>query len=119
MNGTTKNPDASSTVTLDTLPTVSYELDGVDYSPVFDPEYYAEKYPDAKTACGENPAKLFDHFVETGMKERRQGSEEFDVEFYMQDNPELAAKYGTDYAAFYEHYCEFGKDEGRPGTKTE
>lgn len=119
VNGTTKNPDASSTVTLDTLPTVSYELDGVDYSPVFDPEYYAEKYQDAKTACGENPAKLFDHFVETGMKERRQGSEEFDVEFYMQDNPDLVTKYGTDYAAFYAHYCEFGKDEGRPGTKPE
>ena len=117
VNGTNKTPDASAEFTLNELPTVSYVIDGVDYSAVFDPEYYAEKYPDAKTACGDNPAKLFDHFVETGMKNRRQGSKEFDVDFYMKDNPDLVEKYRTDYAAFYKHYCEFGKNEGRKGSE--
>jgi hypothetical protein len=80
--------------------------------------YYAEKYPDVKAASGDNPAKLFNHFVETGMKNRQQGSKEFDVDFYMKDNPDLVEKYGTDYAAFYEHYCAFGKAEGRKGSES-
>ena len=117
VNGTNRNPDASAEFVLDEPPTVSYVVDGVDYSAVFDPEYYGEKYPDAKNACGDNPAKLFDHFFETGMKTRRKGNEDFDVDFYMQDNPDLVTKYGTDYAAYYKHYCEFGKSEGRPGTR--
>ena len=118
VNGTTKVPDASGEFTLDEVPTVSYVVNGVDYSAVFDPVYYAEKYPDVKAASGDNPAKLFNHFVETGMKNRQQGSKEFDVDFYMKDNPDLVEKYGTDYAAFYEHYCAFGKAEGRKGSES-
>ena len=94
---------------------MSYVLDGVDYSAAFDPEYYEKKYSDAKEECAGNPAKLFDHFVEKGMKERRRGSAEFDVDFYMKDNPELVEMFGTDYAAYYAHYCDSGKAEGRRG----
>lgn len=117
VNGTTQNADATAEFKLDEKPTVSYVVDGVDYSAAFDPEFYAEKYADAKTACGDNPAKLFDHFFEKGIKERRQGSEEFDVDFYMKDNPDLVEMYGNNYADYYKHYCEFGKAEGRDGAE--
>ncbi len=117
VNGTNKVPDATAEFELDEMPTVSYVVDGVDYSPAFDPDYYAGKYSDARSACGDNPSKLFDHFFENGMKQKRQGSEEFDVDYYMKENPDLVQKYGTNYARYYEHYCEYGKSEGREGAQ--
>ncbi|MDO4804375.1 MAG: CotH kinase family protein [Lachnospiraceae bacterium] len=115
VNGTNKNPDATATFTLDSLPTVSYVDDGVDYSAAFDSDYYADRYPEAEKAAAGNPSLLFQHFLEKGMKDRLQGSPEFNVDYYMKENPDLVKKYGEDYPAYYRHYCEYGKAEGRRG----
>ena len=54
----------------------------LDYAPVFDPAYYLAKYPDLKSAYGDDANKALSHFVKYGMKEGRQGSAEFEVNAY-------------------------------------
>ncbi len=46
-----------------------YIWQNADYSPVFDPAYYASAYPDLQAAFGTDTAKLFRHFCQYGMKE--------------------------------------------------
>lgn len=84
--------------------------DGVDYSAVFDMDYYAKANPDVSSAWGKN---VLSHFVQFGMDEGRQGNEEFNVKFYKGNYPDLAAAYGDDWKAYYLHYMNEGKAEGR------
>lgn len=93
----------------------SYTINGYDYSPVFDPEYYVNKYADLQAAFGNNPSALWDHFCNFGMNEFRQGSAEFDPIYYKQQNPDVAVAYGEDNPMYYFHYIAFGKAEGRKG----
>ena len=86
---------------------------GVDYKWVFNPTYYADKYPDLKAAFGYDGAKLFNHFTTYGMKEKRQAIATFNVEAYANNNPDLKVAYGSNWPAYYEHYCRYGHNEGR------
>ena len=45
----------------------TFTLNGYDYAPVFNPEYYANKYPDLQAAFGNNATALWDHFHRTGV----------------------------------------------------
>lgn len=92
-----------------------YVINGYDYSPVFDPTFYANKYADLAAAFGNNATALWDHFCNFGMNEFRQASAEFDPVFYSQNNPDVASAYGEDYPMYYFHYVAFGKTEGRKG----
>lgn len=92
-----------------------YVINGYDYSPVFDPTFYANKYADLAAAFGNNATALWDHFCNFGMNEFRQASTEFDPVFYSQNNPDVALAYGEDYPMYYFHYVAFGKTEGRKG----
>ena len=93
----------------------NFTLNGYDYSPVFDPEYYVAKYSDLQTAFGNNATALWNHFCNFGMNEFRQGSAEFDPVYYSQNNPDVAVAYGEDNPMYYFHYVAFGKAEGRKG----
>lgn len=93
----------------------NFTLNGYDYAPVFDPEYYASKYPDLQSAFGNNASALWNHFCNFGMSEFRQGSAEFDPLCYKQNNPDVAIAYGEDNPMYYFHYVAFGKAEGRKG----
>lgn len=96
----------------------SIQVDAADvksYAPVFNSAYYMEKYPDLKAAFGNNEAALFKHFLNCGMKEGRQGSEEFNVQAYKARYADLQAAYGDDLKAYYLHYINCGKSEGRNG----
>ncbi len=92
-----------------------YTYNGVDYTPVFSSAYYAEKYPDLRKAFGLDTEKLFNHFCQYGMKEKRQAIGDFNVEIYMNRYQDLKNAYGINYAAYYTHYCVYGKKEGRKG----
>lgn len=93
----------------------AYTLNGYDYSPVFDPEYYANRYTDLRAAFGNNASALWDHFVSFGMSEFREASDEFDPVYYKAMYPDLVAAYGADNPMYYFHYVAFGKSEGRRG----
>lgn len=90
-----------------------YIYNNVDYSKVFNPTYYNNKYPDLNNAYHGNAAQLFIHFYTYGMKEGRQASKDFNVTTYKTKNSDLAAVYGSSLAKYYEHYCIFGYKENR------
>ena len=90
---------------------------GVDYSAVFDAEYYYDAYPDVQETFGHDADRLLEHFVTLGMKEGRVAKADFDVRAYMKNNLDLLAVYGArDLSKYYYHYMESGKAEGRIAT---
>lgn len=93
--------------------------DQVDYTAVFDPDYYYNAYADLRSAIGNDQSKLLQHFITFGMQEGRRGNAEFDVQAYMENNPDLMQAFGpTDYTSYYLHYITYGKKEGRSAVYT-
>lgn len=98
-----------------------YWLNGYDYSPVFNPEYY-DKVParsDSSETLGDvfghDKDKLWEHFCVCGMNEFRQGSAEFDPIYYRDHNPDVEQAFKDDRPMYYFHYVACGKDERRKG----
>lgn len=92
-----------------------YILNGYDYSPVFDPVFYTERYSDLNAAFGYNSEMLWLHFQTCGMNEFRQASAEFDPVVYAERYPDVKEAFGDDRPMYYFHYVAFGIDEGRSG----
>lgn len=92
-------------------------LNGIDYSAVYDFNYYISKYPDIKAAYGNNPAGALRHFVTYGMDEGRQGSASFYVWYYRGNYADLILAYGDDLKPYYLHYVAYGQREGRVATR--
>lgn len=93
-----------------------WEINGVDYTAVFDGSYYVNKYPDVKAAVGTDLWMAFYHFLNYGMAEGRQGKATFDVNSYRNQYADLRAAFGNDLKSYYMHYIANGKKEGRAGT---
>ena len=90
-----------------------YIYDNVDYAKVFDPVYYSNKYSDLKKAFGTDENKLFNHFVNYGMKESRQAISTFNVVAYKNYYVDLQKAFGTNMPKYYWHYCVQGYKENR------
>lgn len=90
-----------------------YIRDGIDYSLVFNPSFYANQYADLKKAFGENSESLFQHFVDYGMREGRQASGAFNVKAYQNNYEDLQNAFGNDLPSYYKHYIRYGYKEGR------
>lgn len=86
---------------------------GVDLSPIYDFNYYIEKYQDIKQAYGNSPEKAIEHFVRFGMDEGRSGNADFNVHAYRSRYSDLRAAFGNDLKEYYEHYLTHGMKEGR------
>lgn len=106
-NTTTTNSSNSNTSTK------KYISNGIDYSLVFDPTYYANKYDDLKKAFGTNADKLFSHFVSNGMNEGRQAISTFNVITYKNRYADLQKAFGDNLRLYYQHYIKNGYKEGR------
>lgn len=89
---------------------------GVNYSAVYDYNYYIEHNADVKAACGSNQREVLKHFVTYGMKEGRRASADFDVKSYRNAYVDLRKAYGTDLTKYYMHYINYGKKENRTAT---
>lgn len=89
---------------------------GVDYSAVYNAQYYVNKYTDLKNAFGRDGEALLAHFVNYGMREGRQASESFNVYSYRAFNADLQVAFDTDLSAYYTHYMMYGQQEGRQAT---
>ena len=107
---TTTTTNASSTSSVSTK---KYVKNGLDYAPVFSPSYYSNKYPDLKSAFGTDETKLFNHFIEYGMKEGRQAIATFNVTAYRNNYSDLRKAFGDNLPKYYQHYIEFGIKEKR------
>ena len=92
---------------------------GQDYSDVYDYEYYINRYPDIKKYVSNKmapDASALEHFINCGMKENRQASEDFDVISYSNEYADLRKAYGQDSKKYYQHYIDYGKKEKRQAT---
>ena len=79
-------------------------LDGLDYSGVFDAQYYLSCNPDVEAVYGTEPSRAFEHFACYGMAEGRRGSVSFDVLAWRDAHPELEASLGDALPAWYARY---------------
>ena len=86
---------------------------GADFSPVFNPDYYVDKYDDLAQAFGRDHSALWQHFTTYGMWEFRQASAEFNPIVYRDRYADLEKAYADYNPLYYWHYCFFGKKEGR------
>lgn len=112
-SGSTPTPQPTPTPT--PTPTGSYVFQGVDYSPVFEPNYYSDKYSDLKKAFGNDAKALFNHFTTYGMKEARQAIATFNPIIYRSKYKDLQDAFGSNWPEYYKHYCVYGIKEGRSG----
>ena len=86
----------------------------LDYSLIFDANYYYDHYEDMQKAFGKNPLSLFNHFMTKGMKEGRQGCKNFNVFNYARNNLDLIVRYGNyDLSLYYMQYVTEGYEQGR------
>ena len=66
-----------------------YKL-GRGIASVFDAKWYAAHNPDAVKVFGNDPAKLFEHFIIYGLSEGRTPSETFNADTFFSENKEMA-----------------------------
>ncbi len=90
-----------------------------DLSPVYDHDYYINRYPDLYAVYSADPAGAYDHFLKCGMAEGRQASPSFNVYAYMNRYPDLREAFKDDLKAYYYHYVSFGISEGRSASGDE
>ena len=93
------------------------KYNGVDYSSVFNYNYYVNKYSDIKKAFGTDDIRTLQHFVNRGMTESRQAKAEFNVGYYRNNYEDLRKAFGNDLKSYYMHYINYGKKEGRIASK--
>lgn len=86
---------------------------GVDYSAIYDYDYYLENNPDLRGTLGDSQNSLLRHFVEFGMKEGRSSSPDFELWVYRAANPDLRTVFGNNKKEYYIHYKDYGVNEDR------
>ena len=98
----------------------------MDYSPVFNFQYYVQHYEDTLlkeidngNLAGKDEASVRQYFINYGMARGHQASEEFNVLAYRNRYQDLRLAYGNDYKLYYMHYINYGKAEGRNGREEE
>lgn len=79
----------------------------------FNAEYYQQRYADLGELSNQ---QLFQHFVNFGVNEGRQGSSSFSVKTYLENSGDLQQLGFTNHQAL-EHFIRFGVDEGRPRSR--
>lgn len=96
--------------------------DGVDYSALYNGEFYADRNIDVKQAFSFNLTRddrvvddmlVLRHLLEYGMNEKRQPSANFDVDTYKNRYGDLQVAYGNNWKAYYLHYIIYGVFEKR------
>ncbi len=89
---------------------------GVDYSAVYDYDYYIANNPDVKKAFKGDDEATLAHFINYGMAEGRASSPNFSADVYRNRYPDLRHVYGRDTKSYYMHFVVYGHTEGRTAT---
>lgn len=114
----------ASTPTPSPTPGVTYT--NVESKAGFDYSYYADSYPDLKSAFGYDKELLWNHYIQFGKAEGRVARfvettggnttgtyANFDYKFYADSNPDVKAALGYNKKNLWNHYQKYGKKEGR------
>lgn len=92
------------------------KYNGVDYSSVYDFNYYIAKNPDVLRVYGYDENKVLGHFVNFGMKEGRSAKEAFSVKSYKNRYSDLRRAFGNNAKSYFLHYINNGIREKRIAT---
>ncbi|MCR5101302.1 MAG: hypothetical protein K6B41_08090 [Butyrivibrio sp.] len=79
---------------------------------VFDAKYYAATNSDVAQVTTDAD-KLLEHYMNFGIYEGRDASENFNASIYALANPDLLTAFGDSLEAMIEHYAYFGVNENR------
>jgi len=71
---------------------------------VFDAEYYAANYPEVAQVYGTSEQALYQHFLNYGVDEKKQGSPTFSAEYYLAGNYSVQTSCSNTREALL-HYC--------------
>ncbi|MBD7910274.1 hypothetical protein [Clostridium cibarium] len=75
--------------------------------------YYIKNNPDVANFYGNDHNGVINHFLVSGMKEGRVGSEDFNIKVYKKNYKDLEKAFGGDNKAYFDHYLQCGIAEGR------
>ncbi len=92
-------------------PETTYE--GIDYSKVYNFEYYVNNYPDICAQLEYDDNAILEHFVTEGIPSGQQGIDSFDVYSYAYSYSDLRHAYKNNLKSYYLHYINYGCKEGR------
>lgn len=86
---------------------------GVDYSAVYDYQYYIKQHPDVYRSVGDDDEAALRHFVEKGMKKGLRASQYFDPQIYKARYDDVRDAYGDNMKDYYTHFLTVGFKQGR------
>lgn len=109
MRDTSNNTTNNATSSLQSITISDTSYDNV----AFNASYYADKHKDVYSTCGDNAKALYDHFINSGMAEGRQSSDQFNISVYKANNQDLIDVFGDDLMKYYNHFIESGCNENR------
>ncbi|MBQ9608083.1 MAG: polysaccharide deacetylase family protein [Lachnospiraceae bacterium] len=95
------------------LESYSTSLDGVDYSSVYDYNYYIEQNPEVIKMAGANDVAVLKYFINHGMNEGQQASPDFNLLYYKNNYGDLISAFGDNSKNYYLHFIKVGQGEGR------
>lgn len=80
---------------------------------IFNARYYADNNKDVFEAYGYDDEKLYNHYINYGLKEGRRCSPVYDPIYYYNKYTDLQKAFGNDYTKLYNHFVIYGMKEGR------
>jgi hypothetical protein len=91
-------------------------FEGVDYSDIYNYDYYVEKYPYIADRYAGDDEGALEQFVRYGIREGRQACDTFDVRAYRAYNEDLQKEFRGDFVKYVQQYLVTGIHEGRRTT---
>lgn len=85
---------------------------GDDIGMIYNPEVYAQNYPEIAAEYEGDPEGLMDYFCDEGMMEDQMGNAFFKPSEILYYNAELMGVLGTDWMLYYWDFIDFGYEEG-------
>lgn len=85
---------------------------GEDIGMFYNPDVYAQNYPEIAAEYADDPQGLMDYFCDEGMYKDQKGNAFFQPSEVLQYNPELLGVLGTDWDLYYWEFAFCGYEEG-------
>ena len=97
----------------DTLQNPVHSFFALDFSPVYDYNYYSSNYADLTGAFHGDDVALFKHYLTYGLLEGRQANANYNLWTYINNYGDLRDAFGWNLAEYVLHYINYGQYEGR------
>lgn len=108
------NTNTESVSSANNTATSEVKISDTSYDNVaFNASYYASHNSDVYEAYGDDAKALYNHFINNGIIEGRQSSEQFSIFIYRDNNQDLIDTFGDDLIKYYNHFIEYGYNENR------